>query len=127
MVRFGKPPYLECSSRGEKRLSAFYARVRGRSIEEHYQAAKKFADGRTGLSWREAKGLRPVNIEECRALYSSLWDEYIGAHPELLELLLQESGLQDLFGQPGHACQAEELWRIRCKEWLTRRAMEGSC
>lgn len=113
MVKFGSAPYLECSSRGEKRLSAFYARVDGRSIEEHYQAAKKFADGRTGLTWREAKGLRPVNIEECRALYSRLWDRYIAEHPELLALIKSASGLSDMFGQPGHACQAEELWRIR--------------
>ena len=113
MLKHGVAPFLECSSRGEKRLSAFYARVRGRSIEERYQAAKKFEDGSTGLGWREAKGKRAVNMAEVRELYSRLWDEYIGAHPELLELIRAESGLCDMFGQPGHVCQATELWRIR--------------
>lgn len=116
MIRYGKPPYLECSSRGEKRLSAFYARVNGRSIEEQYQAAKVFKDGRTGLHWREAKGKLPVNEYEVRALYSRLWDEYIAAHPELLELIRAASGLSDMFGQAGHVCQATELWRIRCQK-----------
>jgi hypothetical protein len=45
MLRFGHPPYLECSSRGDKRFSAFYAKPssgNGKSIEELYQASKKF-------------------------------------------------------------------------------------
>lgn len=113
MVRHGVAPFLECSSRGEKRLSAFYAVVNGKSIEDQYQAAKVFVGGRTGLSWHQAKGLRPVNVAECRALYSALWDSYIAEHPELLFLIRNASGLSDMFGQPGHACQATELWRIR--------------
>jgi hypothetical protein len=116
MISYGKPPFLECSSKGEKRLSAFYARppgYGGKSIEQLYQAAKIFADGTTGLSWRGAKGRTPVNIEEVRQLYSKLWDDYIMAYPELLRLIKNASGLSDKFGQQGHACQAEELWRIR--------------
>lgn len=52
MVRHGEAPFLECSSRGDQRFSAFSARLRsqgGRSIEEVYQAAKVFEDGSTGL------------------------------------------------------------------------------
>ena len=113
MIKHGVAPFLECSSKGEKRLSAFYARVNGRSIEEQYQAAKKFADGTTGLSWRQAKGKRAVNAAECAQLYSQLWNQYIAEHPELLALIKSASGLSDMFGQPGHCCQATELWRIR--------------
>lgn len=113
MLRFGTAPYLECSSRGDKRFSAFYARVNGRSIEEQYQAAKVFADGSTGLSWRQAKGRRAVNAEACAKLYRQLWEQYIHAHPELLEVLLAVSGVSDIFGQAGHVCQAEVLWQIR--------------
>lgn len=116
MIRHGSPPFLECSSQGDKRFSAFSARLRGRagrSIEEIYQAAKVFEDGRTGLSWREAKGQQAVNQAEVAVLYSQLWDEYIAEHPELLDLLLLAEGLSDRFGQPGHCCQATELWRIR--------------
>lgn len=114
MIRHGEPPYLECSSKGDKRFSAFHARFRdGKSIEEIYQARKVFEDGRTGLTWREAKGRKPVNIAECRQLYSDLWDIYILANIHLLDVLKAQSGLSDMFGQKGHCCQATELWRIR--------------
>lgn len=116
MVKHGKPPYLECSSRGDRRFSAFYARLKNwgnRSIEDIYQSNKVFADGITGLSWKQAKGKVPINIEECRKLYSKLWDEYIKENQHLMKPLLKANGLSDIFGQEGHACQATELWRIR--------------
>lgn len=122
MLQFGLPPFFECSSRGDKRFSAFHARIarRGnRTIEEIYQSAKIFADGRTGLSWREAKGRRPVNSKEVRELYSTLWREYIEENLDLLKTIACASGLSDIFGQPGHACQAEELWKIR-REFKSR-------
>jgi hypothetical protein len=116
MIQHGTAPFLECSSHGDRRLSAFSARIRrrgNRSIEEIYQAAKVFEDGSTGLTWRQAKGKRAVNADEVRALYSVLWDEYIAEHPELLPVIKSAAGLSDKFGQAGHACQATELWRIR--------------
>ncbi len=113
MIRHGEAPYLECSSRGDRRLSAFYAVVNGKTIEEQYQAAKIFEDGSSGLHWKKAKGRKPINQEECHALYSFLWDQYMKEHPELLEVIRSASGLSDLFGQEGHCCQATELWRIR--------------
>jgi len=113
VVQHGNPPYLECSSKGDKRFSAFYARVKGKSIEEQYQAAKVFENGSTGLTWCQAKGRKPVNVEACQHLYSRLWDEYIAENPHLLQVLKQASGLSDCFGQAGHVCQATELWRIR--------------
>lgn len=120
MIRHGEPPFLECSSKGDKRFSAFYARIRGRgnrSIEEIYQAAKVFKDGATGLPIDEAKGLRPVNAEEVRQLYSVLWDEYMQENPGLIPRLLAFEGLSDIFGKPGSVCQATELWRIR-RDWI---------
>jgi len=120
MIRYGVAPFLECSSRGDRRFSAFYATVNGQSIETQYQAAKVFADGSTGLSWRQAKGRRAVNAAACAALYSQLWDEYIAARPELLEILQRASGVSDVFGQPGHCCQATELWRIRTQSLEAR-------
>jgi hypothetical protein len=116
VIKYGNRPYLECSSNGDKRFSAFWACIESRgnkSIEELYQASKIFEDGSTGLSWREAKGRRAVNAEECARFYSKLWDEYIAENPKLLEDLKAVSGLSDMFGQPGHCCQATELWRIR--------------
>jgi hypothetical protein len=107
---------MECSSKGEKCFSAFYARVNGKSIEEQYQSAKVFADGTTGLTWRAAKGRRPVNGDFVARLYSSLWDQYMAENPHLLAKLKLASGVSDMFGQAGHQCQATELWRIRNKE-----------
>ena len=112
MVRHGVAPFLECSSKGDKRFSAFYARVNGMCIEQHYQSAKIFEDG-VDLEWFERQGLMPRNPEVCRALYGHLWEAYIAAHPELLDVLRAAPGLSDMFGKPGHCCQATELWRIR--------------
>lgn len=118
MIYHGKAPFLECSSAGDKRFSAYFARIKGRgnrSIEEIYQAAKLFSCGSVGLSIKEARGKRPVNIRECRALYEALWDEYMTENPDLLVVIREASGLCDRFGQRGHVCQATELWRIRNK------------
>ncbi len=113
MMKYGKPPFLECSTRGDKRFSAFCAMVNGKSIEEQYQAAKIFEDGSTGLSWKNAKGRKAVNAEECSLLYERLWRKYISENPELLQVLKDASGLCDIFAQRGNNNQAEVLWRIR--------------
>lgn len=115
MVRYGSAPYLECSSKGDKRFSAFSARPRslnGRSIEQAYQAMKIFADGSTGLSWRDAKGKFAVNQETCAAAYEQWWREWVDEQ-QLAPVLRAAAGLSDIFGQVGHVCQAEVLWRIR--------------
>lgn len=116
MIRIGAAPYIECSSAGYKRFSAFHACVRRygcQSIEALYQARKVFADGRTGLTWQEAKGRAPVNMDECRRWYVHLWAQYIVENPDLIPILLAASGLQDRFGQAGHCCQATALWEVR--------------
>lgn len=118
MIKHGVAPFLECSSKGDKRFSAFYARVyNNRTIENLYQGFKIFKrpDGtlETGLSWQKAKGKHPVNSKEAHEYYSYLWDKYIENNPELLPILKAASGLSDIFGQSGHCCQATELWRIR--------------
>lgn len=115
MIRHGEAPYLECSSKGDKRFSAFFARVRAynnRTIEEIYQSAKTFG-GNPAPHWKMAKGKVPDNPAGCALLYSSLWDCYIRENPELLPILKAASGLSDVFGKPGSVCQATELWRIR--------------
>lgn len=119
MIKHGQAPYLECSSQGDKRFSAFYARVNGRSIEEQFQAAKVFEDGTTGLHWRQAKGRSAVNQNEVNELYEKLWRQYITENPDLLRILVQASGLSDIFGQAGHMCQATILWKIRNENLTT--------
>lgn len=122
-LRFGEFPHLECSIRGDRRFSAFYAIIRGRggkSIEEIYQAAKVFEDGSTGLGWREAKGRTPVNDAEVRELYAQLWREYLAENRHLYKILTEATGLSDVFGKAGRVCQAEELWKLR-QEYLKNR------
>ena len=115
MIRHGNAPYLECSSRGDKRFSSFYARpesLGGASIEEAYQAMKVLEDGSTGYSWREVKGKRPTNAEDCVVAFAKWWREWVDEQG-LLPVLRKASGLSDMFGQSGHQCQATVLWAIR--------------
>lgn len=113
MMKYGKPPFLECSTRGDKRFSPFYAIVNGKSIEDQYQEAKIFEDGSTGLSWKQAKGRKAINAEECSLLYERLWRQYISNHLELLQILKDASGLCDMFARRGSINQAGVLWKIR--------------
>lgn len=119
MLKYGVAPYLECSTKGDRRFSAFIARINGRelkTIEEIYQAAKILPDGRTGLTWKAVKGFKAVNQKEISELYSQLWDEYIEENPQFLSIIKNATGISDIFGQENHCCQATELWRIRCKK-----------
>lgn len=115
MIRHGEAPYLECSSKGDKRFSAFFSRpkiLNGYSIEEAYQRMKVFAGGSTGLPWRAAKGKKAINQADCAAAYKMWWEAWV-AEQGLLPVLKAASGLSDLFGQTGHVCQATVLWEIR--------------
>lgn len=115
MLRFGIEPYLECSSKGDKRFSAFYARLKcegNKSIEELYQGSKVLEDGSINNDWRKAKGKKATNPEEIRKYYAILWNTYFKENPELLDVIGQYKGFSDIFGQEGHACQAEEIYRV---------------
>ena len=100
-------------------FSAFYARIRflqNKSIEELYQGNKIFDGGETGLNWREAKGRKAINQELVHKYYSHYWDLYFQENPELLKVIMNYNGFSDVFGQQGHACQAEEIFRIHQHE-----------
>lgn len=119
MLRFGSEPFLECSSKGERRLSAFSARIArrgGKTIEELYQGFKLFDGFIGGLSPKEAKGKVAINQADCRMFYSLLWDEFFKENPDLIDMVKSYNGFSDIFGQAGHACQAEEIYRIVMKE-----------
>lgn len=125
MLTFGSSPILECSSKGDRRFSAFYARIKrydNRSIEELYQAAKVFPDGSTNLSIKEAKGKVCVNIESLRGYYTRLWEEYLNENPHLYIVLSRYNGCSDIFGQKGNVCQAGVLYQILCHMKESRNA-----
>lgn len=115
MIRHGEEPYLECSTKGDRRFSAFGARVFGSTIEEFYQLSKLFADGSSPTTWREGKGRHAVNSQELEKIYEDLWRHYLFLRPELYAVLAEASGLSDLFGQKGHVCQATVLWKLRAE------------
>lgn len=84
----------ECSSAGDRRFSALYARLRdGRTIEEAYQLDLKGYRA-YGSDWRLGKGRPAINgltQEELWAEYVALWDRYLSENPGLLEDLRTKS------------------------------------
>lgn len=109
---------LECSSRGDKRFSTFYANVESggvkASIETHYQNCKKFS-----RPVSNPKGKRPdyLLINGCvfdltylTAYYKLLWIKYLNEHPELVEYAKQFDTFTDMFrGRNTINCQADVI------------------
>lgn len=86
MIQHGTAPFLECSSKGDRRFSAFGAHLRccdNRSIIELHKAGHNHA-------W--------------------LWDWYMWENPLLLLKLKAATGLSDVYNRT----YIDELWRIRC-------------
>lgn len=84
--RYDKSGY-EVSSKGDKRFSAFNAKMLdGRSIEQHYQCDVKGYDP-GGTNWRVGKGKPP--IRECNLLdeYTNLWFDFAENNPILIQEL----------------------------------------
>lgn len=72
----------EVSSRGDRRFSAFVARLpsEGRTIEEIYQCDVKGYDP-GGTNWRLGKGKRPLREIDTWTAYLELWRRWADAHP----------------------------------------------
>lgn len=108
---------LECSSKGDKRYSAFFAWVKlyGKTanIETHYQNCKKFNDP----TITKVKGQQPdyivINGKELdkkylTPFYKLLWVKYLDEHPELVEYASQFDDFHDIFkGKNTINCQAD--------------------
>ena len=108
---------LECSTRGDKRFSAFgaYITINGRvdCIENIYQCSKRTKDGDIA-----GKG-RPFSYficpfcglefpkEDFSYLYKGLWIVYFNEHPELLEYAAEFDGFHDIFRGRSMNCQAD--------------------
>lgn len=110
---------LECSSKGDKRFSAFYALVtiRGetKSIEDWYQSAKRNSAG-----WIPGKGrkvdymVNPFNGHKLPAsclsdFYTCLWIRYFTARPDLLEYAKGFDNFNDMFRGKCINCQADVI------------------
>lgn len=85
--RFGG---YECSSRGDRRFSAFYARLSdGLSIEEHYQCGiKGYPDMKSG---KGKPPLKAYSRDELWQAYLSLWKRWAADHPAEIEELRKKA------------------------------------
>lgn len=101
--RFGG---YEVSSKGDKRFSAFYARMPdGRTIEQHYQCDVKGYDP-GGTNWRLGKGKPPKTSftpDELLNAYVNLWRTWAKGHRLEIQDLYQKAKeykntLSDKFG-----------------------------
>lgn len=83
----------ECSSKGDKRFSALFARLEdGRTVEQWYQCDIKGYDP-GGIEWRIGKGKpaldKSINLWKA---YLNLWVRWATLNPELIcELRLRAS------------------------------------
>lgn len=83
----------ECSSKGDKRFSAFCAYMPdGRTIEQHYQCdVKGYQPG--GSNWRLGKGKPPLDPnKDLYAEYLGLWKVWAEKNPHLIEELRMLAG-----------------------------------
>ncbi len=97
-ARYSNTGY-ECSSKGDKRFSAFYAKLDdGRSIEEHYQCDVKGYDV-GGTNWRLGKGRKPIRNVDLWEEYKKLWVKYFELNPSLITVLkaLNKTVFTDMF------------------------------
>lgn len=99
-ARFSKNGY-EVSSKGDKRFSAFYAKLTdGRSIEQAYQLDVK-GYRIFGNDWRLGKGKPPLNKEiDLWTEYLKLWQQWAKENPEAIADLKEKAKgkvLTDMF------------------------------
>lgn len=105
------PRVLECSSRGDKRFSAVYAKIsiggKEKSIEEWYQNAKRTKDGKRagkGNSFHHIvdpfTGLE-LPAKDAPDLYRGLWITYLSKNPELVKYAEQFDEFSNAFGGEG--------------------------
>lgn len=116
---------LECSSVGDKRFSAFFARVKIDgvldSIENHYQKAKILPSGRLPKDWRDGKGskyigfhIRGMNLDRkyLPMFYDYMWYKYLKLNPSYVEFLKGFDGYSDKFSKRNITSQDKSIAKI---------------
>ena len=104
------PQTLECSSKGDKRFSAFSAYVSAfgmpGSIETHYQLSKRFGEAAPPKTIKAVKGKTPSHmalngqelpIRFLTPWYKLLWVKYLDKNPDLVSYARSYDIFQDAF------------------------------
>ena len=112
---------LECSSKGDKRYSAFYAKTtvfgKNDSIENHHQLSKRFGNS-VPSTWRDSKGKKAthfninskdIDVKHLSSFYKLLWCKYLDEHPELVQYAKQFDDYSDMFKGSSVNCQADAI------------------
>lgn len=112
---------LECSSRGDKRFSAFYAKIKVFGhydcIENHYQRCKRLSNGDMA---RKGQKVHYIEIDNgicvhkleprfLTAYYKLLWCSYLDLNPELVGYAKQYDDYNDMFKGKAINCQADVI------------------
>lgn len=107
---------LECSSRGDKRFSALYAKVNGHSIEHWYQSCKRDSSGNIPGKGKHVDHVIWKNIKypasKLSEIYEKLWRLYFKQNPELLEYAAQFDTFTDMFKGKSINSQADVIAKI---------------
>lgn len=112
---------LECSSKGDTRFSALYAKVEYMgvfdTIESIYQNSKRFLNPQQEyVKYDKPKGKKPDGVEVFDTLYDAdmltpfykwLWVQYFRANPNLLEHAKSFDDFHDTFKGKSINCQAD--------------------
>lgn len=111
---------LECSSRGDRRFSAFYARItingKTDSIEHFYQKSKRRRDGKKAEKGKlfdfficPFSGLE-FPASDISDFYKGLWTTYFSRNPELVAIAEMYDEFSDMFrGKDTKNCQADVI------------------
>ena len=109
---------LECSSKGDKRFSAMYAKVEAfgviDTIEHHYQKSKRDASGQPVKKGQPVDHMvlnrRKYPAEMLTDWYRLLWVKYLDQNPELVEYARQFEEFTDMFRTKNTInCQADVI------------------
>lgn len=115
---------LECSSKGDKRFSAFYAKVEFNgvydSIENHYQSVKRNAKG---LPCRKGERVAYIELLDSKwesslltPFYRYLWYKYLSINPGLVAYAKQFDIFNDMFRGKCINCQADCIRAFVCAD-----------
>ena len=111
---------LECSSRGDRRFSALFAKVtikgKEQSIEEWYQNSKRTADGKKAGKGKPFDHIicpftgDKLPAIEASNLYKGLWITYLSKNPDLVEYASGFDEFHDMFKCKNTVnCQADVI------------------